>query len=751
MNPMQGNNELVRSFLENGNLNRAQGKVDQAMASFEKALQLDPCCMEVLLQLAILKQQRSSFDKAIEYCERILRIKPDLATPYFLLANLYQQQGNEAKAIPMLLKGAELEPKAIPAQLHVDLAKYLSAQNRLSEAAAGCQRALSIDPRLVAAHELSADLCWRQGKLDEAIRSLQRLLETHPALGSFSNAEHVDYSFPSRIWELTKQLNDLRDELDGCPNPPSTTPAAAWNLWLTATALAGMGKLDLADEKFQNSIQAEPQFAEAYYSLGIVLANLGASPWQPAKLQKAIECFQKVIQIRPDWADAHFRLGKACEKLLVTGCENQSSDLSPAVTCFQKTISLKPEHTEAYRELGILDGRSGRLLESWNWLKKYYRHVTEEAVTHSLGKMGVRFLDPNNAYAIGHLAQVPECYLKLQQLGWLPRYQTIFLAPAGRVANPSLLNYWRKHLEVVTDSRRIQELWPVAKKLSHPAFFVVLPDGRGMHISPAMSVVQKEWENRGLGPLLTLSDADRERGWKCLQEMGVPKGAWFVSLHVREGGFKREGDGPYNRHRNANIETYVKAVDAIVARGGWVVRMGEPSMRPIPARPQLVDYAHSKFKSDWMELFLCSQCRFFLCSGGGIFATPQLFGVPVAGTNWPPTIPSHRTQDIIIPKLIRQRREGRYLTFQEMLSPPIIHNANGIFLSQLGLEFVDNSAEEISELAVEMLDRVSGALTYSSEEQPLQQRFASLVAPDFGVFTSRIGREFLTRYSNFLG
>ena len=62
----------------------------------------------------------------------------------------------------------------------------------------------------------------------------------------------------------------------------------------------------------------------------------------------------------------------------------------------------------------------------------------------------------------------------------------------------------------------------------------------------------------------------------------------------------------------ADIGTYLPAIKTVVAHGGWVFRMGNPTMKPLPAMEHVIDYAYSDVRSDWMDVFLCSQCRFMI-------------------------------------------------------------------------------------------------------------------------------------------
>ena len=62
-----------------------------------------------------------------------------------------------------------------------------------------------------------------------------------------------------------------------------------------------------------------------------------------------------------------------------------------------------------------------------------------------------------------------------------------------------------------------------------------------------------------------------------------------------------------------------------------------------------------------------------------------------------------------------------------------------------GVMLIDNSPEEIRELATELLDAAFGRLAYTAEEDALQERFRRLLQPghySYGA-ASRIGRHFL--------
>ena len=363
----------------------------------------------------------------------------------------------------------------------------------------------------------------------------------------------------------------------------------------------------------------------------------------------------------------------------------------------------------------------------------------------------VRFLTGGGVLSrIGHTALEPDVYVKAGLLGWRPRHHGILLAPAEHVVNSCLLRYWGRYIKIIDNSTLVELLRPLERipRLQHNMSQVSFPDGNSVKIVPAVYPIQAKYEAEyGGQPLLTLSQLDYERGWRCLEKLGVPHDAWFVCLHVREGGYLPHL--AYHSYRDADVSTYLLAVEAIVERGGWVIRMGDPTMKPLPRMDQVIDYVHTKVCSDWMDVFCFAQCRFYLGSPSGPCNVAFTFGVPCALTNFAPMgHGAYSGRDIWIPKLYRSVSEKRYLTFAEVLLSPL----RGLYRTEdfeaAGVSLVDNSPEEIRDLAVEMMDRLDGNFHYSAEDERLQKRFKALLEaePMYGT-RAHVGRDFLRKYA----
>lgn len=370
--------------------------------------------------------------------------------------------------------------------------------------------------------------------------------------------------------------------------------------------------------------------------------------------------------------------------------------------------------------------------------------------------------------AIGHIACL-DSYVKSMELGWLPKQRSVL---AFDTRNPPigwpLLKYWGRHIEVLgapdAPSRTIdQAIWGTKDSLGDAerdrrraalmsSFWCGRNgDGRVRWYAPLGSDVQHAWHATRRPPLLSVDEDERDR-FRTLMEQafGLPKDAWFVLLHVREPGYKKGWEKTHAYTRNADIETYDAAIQHIVDRGGWVVRGGDPSMRPIAPRPNVIDYATSSLRSPELDILLCAECRFFLGTNSGFSLVPPLFGRRCVLTNWSPMgTPNWYPQDIFIPKLVRRRSTGEFIDFDTMYR-------NGSAWSQFQRDFegefekLDNTSDDLLSVTGEMLDELEGRFSLSGADQARLSRFAVLTAANGGYPGSRLGAYFAERYERLL-
>jgi putative glycosyltransferase (TIGR04372 family) len=364
----------------------------------------------------------------------------------------------------------------------------------------------------------------------------------------------------------------------------------------------------------------------------------------------------------------------------------------------------------------------------------------------------VRFLadwtwQPSWAW-LGHLAMEPDCFIKEGRLGLRPRIRGVILVRADRIANRRLLDYWRRYLWVFTSPFWCRVLEPFA---AIPSLrWSVDPYVNAINRTGRFAAIQAGWGN--LPPLLRLTRSHIRAGEARLHELGIPAGAWFICVHCREGGY----DSHFRMHalRNVRIEDYIPALEAIVARGGWCVRLGDPSMKPLPPLRGVIDYVHSPLRCDWMDVFLCARAKFLLGSASGPTAVASVFGVPGALPNLvlPSLAQPFGVSDLLIPKLLWSPSLGRHLTFPEIAASPFANARFTHCYEFTDVQPQDSTPEDVRDLALELLDEIDGRLDETPDDRRLQAAYQALIQP--GNYShgavSRIGRRFLRKYRHLL-
>ncbi len=185
--------------------------------------------------------------------------------------------------------------------------------------------------------------------------------------------------------------------------------------------------------------------------------------------------------------------------------------------------------------------------------------------------------------------------------------------------------------------------------------------------------------------------------------------------------------------------------------------MGSPSIQPLPPtlmrHKRIIDYPHTEYVSDFMDIFLISSCRVFIGNNSGITSAAGAFGVPCVFTN---TMPfgqlSIFPQDIVIFKLHYSRMAQRLMPFYECLQSHLSVSITTSDYEEFQVDVIENTPEEIRDVTVEMLDRLDGYLHYTEEEEDLQRRFHALMNSfilSYGAI-SRVGKEFLKKYRDLL-
>ncbi|NQU38478.1 MAG: TIGR04372 family glycosyltransferase [Lentisphaerae bacterium] len=209
------------------------------------------------------------------------------------------------------------------------------------------------------------------------------------------------------------------------------------------------------------------------------------------------------------------------------------------------------------------------------------------------------------------------------------------------------------------------------------------------------------------------------RGHDLLRDLGIDGSRWYVCLHVREAGWVGDHERLW---KNQDILNYLPMIDYIGSLGGYVVRMGDDTMTPMPERAHLIDYARSRHRSGFADLYLCSTARVFIGCHSGLRTLPSLFNTPTVSVNvWPLSPLDFHERHLTIFSTVFSKPLGRPLALEEVLSDPsFCYRSTDTEYEASDWRIQENTAEDILEAVREMLgivDRGHYGVEHWSPEQ----------------------------------
>ncbi|CAA7613599.1 conserved hypothetical protein [Candidatus Terasakiella magnetica] len=363
----------------------------------------------------------------------------------------------------------------------------------------------------------------------------------------------------------------------------------------------------------------------------------------------------------------------------------------------------------------------------------------------------IRFVDVS-ATALGHLIGHIDLYLRQKNLGQQAAVKAVFVL--ARPANGFVADLLGRSVPVLRHGLLCRLFYGVAPWLARTRFIMELPLGPG-NLRPSAE------GRHGVA----LSEAENRCGAELAAKYGIGDDDWFVTFHCRDGGFHKltrtVQDMSYHDYRNSDIDRYDAALGHIIDQGGFAVRIGKGVEKPLTLKHRhIIDETESR--SDFLDAWLVSRSKFLICGNSGIFYLAHLFNVPYAVTNMTPIgdLPNGRNC-FYIPKLLRRTGAEAPLPLPELHAMGLICGNpktsaerglyRGATYPALGLEWVENSRDDILDLCRDMFDLVEGRPP-PDEAVRLQRHFRDAYLADVPDrdFAPAIGPRFALKYRHLL-
>jgi len=298
-----------------------RGNIDKAIATFKRAVALDPkyALARTGLGEAYWRKARADADKeslrlALENAEKAVSLDPGLAIVHSTLGAIYGTTGREQDAIRELRNAIQLAPSN--AEAPRELARVYSNLGRFADAEALYMQATKSRPTDWYGHLLLASFYYQQERYQEADVAYRQALKLVPDNDIVRRGLGQLYLQQGRYQEA---IEELQQSIRLKPNPRTYMTLGATYYY--------QHRFPEAVSALETAIDLD---ANGYYYWG----NLGIYyKWSPGDggkaapaLLKAIELAEKLLEVTPNdydiranLAEYRARLGKAKEALAEIG------------------------------------------------------------------------------------------------------------------------------------------------------------------------------------------------------------------------------------------------------------------------------------------------------------------------------------------------------------------------------------------------------------------------------------------------
>ena len=332
----------------------AAESVPAAETFFDRAAALEPTNYRWAYYLGHLHRMKGDSEGAARYFEQSLALRPDDVPSLVWLGNLQLDQGRATTAVASFERALRLQPDLFAALFGLGRAALVSGNYQ--EAVTRLEAASTASPRATAVNYPLA-MAYRQvGRLEEAESRLRARGDGQPPLQDPLMRELAELLESPTVYETRGDRalarGDSRIAVDSYRRGLELFPDRRALKQKLATALAIAGDIDRAVALYQELLAENPRFAEAHFSLGVILLGRGRN-------DLAIERFSAAVQADPTYLEARLQLANTLRR---------TRAFERALTAYQGALSVEPRLVEARAGYAATLAAAGRYGAARAWL-----------------------------------------------------------------------------------------------------------------------------------------------------------------------------------------------------------------------------------------------------------------------------------------------------------------------------------------------------------------------------------------------
>jgi len=298
------------------------GDLKAAIASIQKAIELDPDYADALNHLGNLYLEGNDLQKAAAQFKIVLEVDPSHVTAHNNLGLIYVKWGMNAEALALFEEAVRLDPNS--AEANNNLGSLYIGHGKHDQALLLLKKALELRPDYVKAMINLGMLYMSMNERVNAEQLFKRAIETDA--NSVEAFSHLGY-----MYLQDQEFNDAIDAFQRMVAIAPADPRAHYNL---GKAYHAIGNTAEAMKEWQRTLELEPGLAGAHLNLGNLyfdmgdfqraqqewkqafvgrpvdvpthLVNLGMVYFQSEQYKMAIHAWLKASELRPDDPAIHY-------------------------------------------------------------------------------------------------------------------------------------------------------------------------------------------------------------------------------------------------------------------------------------------------------------------------------------------------------------------------------------------------------------------------------------------------------------
>ena len=255
-------------------------KSDKAIASYQKALQLNPNHTDSYNNMGMALNDQGRFDEAVESYQKAINLEPNYADAHYNLGNALQQTGDLKQAIESYKASLALSPD--DAEVLLNYGNALKNYGDFDQAIRVYAQVMKINPTSKAAKMNMDNAADLKADLDKDVADYARIakLEIGSAeIASFTGTLLKARNFPDAAMDSYKQAIKVK-------------PDYAQAYFNIGNVQAAKNDESAAIESYELAIKNKKDYIEAYTNLGTCLINIG-------NLEAATKRFSQALEIDP--------------------------------------------------------------------------------------------------------------------------------------------------------------------------------------------------------------------------------------------------------------------------------------------------------------------------------------------------------------------------------------------------------------------------------------------------------------------